>query len=57
MKKYKISNYGCDDTTVDFFELADDQYEFLRSIFEKLNKQSEYVCMPTIYVEPYEEEN
>lgn len=56
MKKYKIINYGCDDTTEDFFELTDDQYEFLRSIFEKLNKQSSYGCMPTIHIFPEERE-
>ena len=53
MKKYKIENSGCDDVTIDFFELTDEQYEFLKSIFEKLNQKSEYVCMPTIYIEPY----
>ena len=53
MKKYKIENSGCDDVTIDVFELTDEQYEFLKSIFEKLNKQSEYVCMPKIYIEPY----
>lgn len=52
MKKYKISNYGCHDETEDFFELTDDQYEFLRNIFEKLNQKSEYDCMPTIYIKP-----
>lgn len=53
MKKYKIENSGCDDVTIDIFELTDEQYEFLRSIFEKLNQKSEYVCMPKIYIEPY----
>lgn len=56
MEKYKIKNIGCDDTTEAVFELTAGQYEFLERIFETLNKQSTYGCMPKIYVEPYEDE-
>ena len=51
MKKYKISNIGCDDYTEGVFELTEEQYEFLDNLFEELNKNSTYGCMPTIYVE------
>lgn len=56
MKEYQIRNIGCDDTTVGSFELTEDQYEFLKSVFEKLNKHSYYACMPTIEIYPVQEE-
>ena len=49
--KYKIINVGCDDTTEGVFELTENQYKFLNILFEKLNKNSSYGCMPKIYVE------
>ena len=55
MKKYKIINIGCHDETIDAFQLTDEQYEFLKNVFERLNSQSEYECMPTIYIEPKED--
>jgi hypothetical protein len=51
MKKYKITNVGCDDMTEGVFEFTEEQYEFLNKTFEELNKNSTYGCMPTIYVE------
>lgn len=54
MKKYKIENWGCDDVTEGIFELTDEQYQFLNKIFEELNKNSKYCCMPTISIERVE---
>ena len=38
MKRYKITNYGCDDMTEGVFHLTDDQFEFLDELFKMLNK-------------------
>lgn len=51
MKRYKITNVGCDDITEGVFELTEEQFKFLDRLFEELNKNSTYGCMPTIYVE------
>ena len=56
MNEYQIRNIGCDDTTVCSFELTEAQYEFLKSVFEKLNKHSSYACMPVIKIYPVQEE-
>ena len=50
--KYKIINVGCDDATEGEFEFTEEQYQFLKRVFEELNKNSEYQCMPTIYIDP-----
>lgn len=55
MKKYKITNIGCDDETEGIFELSEEQYEFLNNVFTELNKNSHYGCMPKIYVDEVEE--
>ena len=49
--KYKITNVGCDDITEGVFELTEEQHKFLETLFEELNKNSTYGCMPTIYIE------
>ena len=49
--KYKITNVGCDDITVGVFELTEEQYKFLENLFEELNKNSTYGCMPKIYID------
>ena len=54
MKKYLISNIGCDDTTHGIFEFTEEQFEFLNKVFMELNKNSEYGCMPTIYIDEQE---
>ena len=54
MKKYKITNIGCDDETEGVFEFTEEQYNFLDKTFEELNKNSTYGCMPKIYIEPTE---
>lgn len=53
LKKYKIINAGCDDVTEGVFELSEEQYEFLDKLFNKLNDNSYYSCMPSIYIEKY----
>lgn len=54
-KKYIIENFGCDDTTEGKFLLTEQQYKFLNDIFEKLNKNSTYGCMPKIYIKEIKE--
>ena len=49
--KYKILNRGCDDETEGIFEFTKEQFEFLNNVFEELNKNSTYGCMPTIYID------
>lgn len=49
--KYKITNVGCDDITEGIFALTEEQYEFLNNLFEELNKNSTYGCMPKIYID------
>ena len=51
MKKYIITNIGCDDITEAVFEFTEAQFEFLKSVFDELNTHSKYACMPTIYIE------
>lgn len=51
MAKYKITNCGCDDMTTKEFEFTKEQVEFLTYVFDELNEESEYVCMPTIYID------
>lgn len=53
--KYKIINVGCHSETEGVFELNKKQYEFLNNLFEELNKNSTYECMPTIYIEEEKE--
>lgn len=48
--KYKITNIGCDDETEGVFELSKEQFEFLNNLFNELNKNSTYSCMPKIYI-------
>lgn len=54
MARYKIRNVGCDDETVKEFEFTDEQYYFLDKVFEELNKESFYMCMPNIFIEEME---
>ncbi len=56
MKKYKITNMGCDDETEGVFEFTEEQYVFLKNVFSKLNENSTYGCMPTIYIDEITEE-
>ena len=56
MKKYEISNVGCDDITEGIFEFTEEQAEFLNKVFTELNKISSYGCMPTIYIKEVDHE-
>ena len=49
--KYKILNIGCDDKTEGVFEFTKEQFEFLNNVFEELNKNSTYGCMPKIHID------
>ena len=51
MKKYRIENIGCDDTTAGIFEFTEEQANFLNRVFTELNEYSAYCCMPTIHIE------
>jgi hypothetical protein len=57
MPKYRIENIGCDDITRGVFEFTEEQFEFLNNVFTELNKDSTYVCMPTIYIEKEKEKD
>ena len=54
MARYKIRNVGCDDITEKEFEFTDEQYYFLDKVFEELNEESFYQCMPNIFIEEME---
>ena len=54
MTRYKIRNVGCDDITEKEFEFTDEQYYFLDKVFEELNEESFYRCMPSIFIEEVE---
>lgn len=47
---YFIQNAGCDDETSGLLHLSEDEFKFLIAIFYNLNKNSEYRCMPKIYM-------
>jgi hypothetical protein len=47
---YFIQNVGCDDETSGLLHLSEDELEFLLAVFYNLNKNSEYCCMPKIYM-------
>lgn len=47
---YFIQNIGCYDETSGLLHLSEDEFKFLISIFYNLNKNSDYSCMPKIYI-------
>lgn len=47
---YFIQNIGCDDKTSGLLYLTEDEFNFLMAIFYNLNKNSDYRCMPKIYM-------
>lgn len=47
---YFIQNVGCDDETSGLVHLSEDEFKFLITIFYNLNKNSNYRCMPRIYM-------
>lgn len=49
---YTILNIGCDDETECDFDFTEEEYRFLKSVFERLNENSHYGCMPKIYIDP-----
>lgn len=49
---YTILNIGCDDETECDFDFTEEEYQFLKSVFERLNENSHYGCMPKIYIDP-----
>jgi hypothetical protein len=56
-EKYKIENCGCDDVTVGVIDLTQQEFQILNRVFEELNKNSYYNCMPKIYIERWEQED
>lgn len=48
---HKIRNVGCDDETEGVFKFTEEQFEFLKVVFDELNKYSRYGCMPRIYID------
>ena len=49
-EKYVIYNEGCDDSTEGEFEFTEKEFLFLNNLFEELNKNSHYGCMPKIFI-------
>lgn len=49
-KLYYIENAGCDDETQGLAIISDDIFPIFKNIITDLNKNSTYVCMPTIKV-------
>lgn len=47
---YFIQNVGCDDETSGLLHLSEDEFKFLLAVFYNLNKNSDYSCMPKIYM-------
>lgn len=47
---YYIENVGCDDITHGLARMTDEEFAVFKRVVENLNKNSTYVCMPTIEV-------
>lgn len=50
MKKYRIENEGCDDTTYSEMELTEQELELLIKFAKENNKNSHCGCQPRIYI-------
>lgn len=50
-KKYRISVHGCDDSTIIIKELTEQEFKIIREVAREITKTSEYICMPTMYIE------
>lgn len=53
MKKYEITNACMEDSITVPFEFSEEQFSFLREVFDKLNSHS-FPCAPLIYIEESE---
>lgn len=50
MKKYEITVYGCDDTTVVHMDLTPKQFELIKKLCDLVTETSTYQCMPTMEI-------
>lgn len=57
MKKYKIENRGCDDSTEFDIELTNEELITVIKIFEANNKKANYGCKPELYIYDYDNED
>ena len=57
MKKYKIENCGCDDTTEFDIELTNEELITAIKIFEANNKKADCGCKPELYIYDYDNED
>lgn len=57
MKKYQVCLHGCDDSTYIEMELTTEQLEFMKKLEVLAEKNSDYVCQPTIEIKELKEEN
>ena len=55
MKKYKIANIGCDDSTCFDMELTDEELKLVIKLFEENNKVADYGCLPSLYIYEHDE--
>lgn len=54
--KYKITVSGCDDSTSVKQELTDEQFKLISEIANAITEASTYGCMPTMRIEPVNQE-
>ena len=54
-KEYVINIIGCDDCTVFKMELTDEELNGVKRLCNLSKETSEYVCMPVIEIEEYDE--
>ena len=57
MKKYHITNQGCDDETEFNIELTDEEFKTIIKLFDANNKQADYGCKPHLYIYNHCENN
>lgn len=57
IKKYKIENCGCDDTTEFDIEFTDEELIIAIKISEANNKKADYGCKPELYIYDYDNED
>lgn len=49
-QNYEITLNGCDDNTIFYMELTDEEYELLKRVSNKANETSYCGCMPRMYI-------
>lgn len=50
--QYVVCNVGCDDETYAIISLTQKEYELFRKTFMYINKHSDCICKPKIFINP-----